>query len=198
MNARSIKHYRLVLASLMAVATLATVAAPRVLAEDGEYNRFSLGPRAAYFDPKDSDDATWMGGAQLRVPFTPALALEGSIDYRKDEYANGAVTVHTYPVQASLLFYLNPNKPVSPYLLGGAGWYFTKVEVDAINMEESDNRFGLHAGGGLQFWLSPSVSMDGSYRYIWLDNLKTQDSSLQNKEFNDSGHMVTIGLNFHI
>lgn len=162
----------------------------------------SLGGRGVYFDPKDADDGTWYGGAQLRFYFTPTLALEGSVDYREDEYANGAVKVRTWPIQASMLFYLaDENVAVNPFLLGGAGWYMTTVETKVpplIDESDTDDRFGLHAGGGLQFFLSEAVSLDGTYRYIWLEALKSKDTaSLQDKEFNDSGHMLTAGLNFH-
>src|SRR5687767_12767787 len=71
-----------------------------------ERDGVSLGPRAAYFDPKDADEGTWYGGAQMRFFLSPALALEGSVDYRKDEYGDGAVDIITWPIQASVLFYL--------------------------------------------------------------------------------------------
>lgn len=162
----------------------------------------SLGGRYAVFDPKDGDDTTPFGGAQMRFYMSPALALEGSIDYRKDEFANGAVEVLTWPVQASLLLYLmDEDAALSPFLLGGAGWYFTTVKTKIpplVDESDSDDRFGLHAGGGLQLWFSETVSIDGTYRYIWLEAMKSQDTaSLQDKEYNDSGHMITAGLNFH-
>jgi opacity protein-like surface antigen len=155
----------------------------------------SLGGRAAYFDPKDADDTTWFGGAQLRLFFSRAMALEGSIDYREDEYP-GQVQVRTYPVQATLLAFLMPDSPLSPFLLGGAGWYHTTLEVPGVP-DDTDSRFGLHAGGGLELCLSEHLSLDGTYRYIWMEGFESGGADLTKKEFNDSGHMVTMGLNFY-
>lgn len=168
-----------------------------VVAENSNYNRFSIGPRVSLYDPKEAGDSSGMIGAQLRVPMGSTFALEGSIDYRKDKYANDTIVVHTYPVQASLLAYLVPHQIITPYLLGGAGWYFTKVKVDSTNQDNTDHRLGLHAGGGLQVWFLRRLSLDGSYRYVWMDKLTTQDASLGDKEFDDSGHLLTLALNFH-
>src|SRR5438477_475302 len=56
----------------------------------------SLGLRGTYYDPADGD-ASWYGGAQLRVHLSPAFAIEGSIDYRRTDFGPG-VKVHSYPV----------------------------------------------------------------------------------------------------
>src|SRR5258707_1202320 len=74
---------------------------------------FSIGPRASYFKPKDADKGTWYAGAQVRFRMSPVLGLEGSIDYRKNDYANGGFMVKSYPVQASLLVALIPHSPVT-------------------------------------------------------------------------------------
>jgi opacity protein-like surface antigen len=157
---------------------------------------FSIGPRASFFKFKNADEGKWYGGAQARFKLLPALAAEGSIDYYRQTYANDT-EVKSYPVQASLLAYLTPNYPVSPFILGGAGWYFTRIENDTVNFEDTQNRFGLHAGGGLEAKLNEWMSLDGSYRYIWLEDLKTHDSNALEKKYEDSGYMVTAALNFH-
>ncbi|MBK7688403.1 MAG: porin family protein [Elusimicrobia bacterium] len=82
----------------------------------------------------------------------------------EDKYAND-VSIKTYPVQASLLAYLVPHSPISPYLLGGTGWYFTRVSGGTAETQ-TDNRFGLHAGAGLEARLNEFLSVDGSYRYV--------------------------------
>ncbi len=155
---------------------------------------FSFGPRGSYFKPKDADSGSYSAGVQARAHLTPVLGLEGSIDYRKDKYAND-VSVKTYPVQASLLAYLAPHSPISPYLLGGTGWYFTRVSGPSVETQ-TDNRFGLHAGGGLEAMLNESLSLDGSYRYIWLEDLQSKSTSAIDKTYSDQGYMLTVALNF--
>jgi opacity protein-like surface antigen len=155
---------------------------------------FSLGPRATYFKAKDAAKGTWYAGAQARFHPTSVLGLEGSIDYRKNKYA-GDVTIKGFPVQATLLVYLIPQSPVSPYLLGGAGWYFTQVESPGI-AKKTDNRFGPHAGAGLEAKLGPSLSVDGSYRYIWLSDVKSSDKNAITQKYRDSGTMITVAANF--
>lgn len=158
--------------------------------------RASLGGRAMYYDPLDADGNTWSGGAQLRFFLSPALALEGAVDYRQDEFNQGATRVDTYPVQASLLAFLMPDKRITPFILGGAGWYFTHVEGPG-DQDETENRFGLHAGGGLMVFLNKHWSIDGTYRYVWVEEIQSHDASLLDKDYNDDGQMVTIALNLH-
>jgi hypothetical protein len=40
-------------------------------------------------------------------------------------------------------------------------------------------------------------SIDGTYRYVWLDKLQSKDANIGDKKFENNAHMVTIGLNFH-
>jgi opacity protein-like surface antigen len=168
-------------------------------AETGEYSvgghSFAIGPRATYVKPKDADKGSWYGGVQARFGLGKPLAIEGSVDYRKNSYP-GNVDIISYPVQASLLAYLAPDAMVSPFILGGGGWYYARLEAPN-GFHDTHYRFGPHAGAGLEIALGPSVSLDGTYRYVWLKSLRAQAQN-QNEltaEYNDSGYMVTIGLN---
>ncbi len=183
---------KIALTSLLGFFTL--VAGSRLHASDLEDRHLTIGPRAEYFDPKGGD-ATWSGGAQVRYFFTQALAIEGSADYRREKF--GDTRVDVVPVQASLLAYIIQPKPFGVYLLGGTGWYYRRINPPSPAQHDTDDRFGLHAGGGVEYRISNSWSLDGSYRYVWIDSIKTQDAQLQNKEFDDKGQMVTIGLNYN-
>ena len=154
----------------------------------------SIGGRATYWDQNNGPDR-WFGGAQLRVHPSHYFAIEGSADYRREKFDEGTKT-HTYPVQASLLIYPFGTTRVAPFILGGGGWYYTTVDGPG-NFEDTQNRFGAHAGGGLQFFLTNHVSFDGTYRYIWLEKLESKGVSLDDKIFDSNGHMITVGLNFH-
>jgi opacity protein-like surface antigen len=95
----------------------------------------------------------------------------------------------------SLLGYIFPGAVWSPYLLGGAGWYYTEVD-GPFSLNHTDSRFGLHAGIGLEYVLERGVSVDISYRYIWLENIVSEDANALLKNYQDSGDMITIALNF--
>lgn len=155
---------------------------------------FSFGPRAAYSTPKDADSGQWFGGAQARLHVSPGMALEASIDYRRNDFGR-LTTIKSYPVQASILAYLMPGADWSPFLIGGGGWYYTQVDGPA-GYSKTDYRFGLHAGAGLELLLNESVSLDASYRYVWLESVKSKDETATDKTFQDSGSTFTVGLNF--
>jgi opacity protein-like surface antigen len=179
------------------IGVLAAVACltPAASADDatvGPEAGVSLGGRAMYYRIAGDDHGTLSGGAQLRLHFTSVLALEGSADYRQ-ETLNGH-TIDVYPVQASLLVYLFPGFPVSPYLLGGGGWYYTHVQGAG---NPSQNRFGPHAGAGLEWFIDQNWSVDGDYRYVWNEDIHSQDSAHPfGQNFGDGGFMLTTALNY--
>jgi opacity protein-like surface antigen len=168
-------------------------AADNELFQQMDIGFFSIGGRAAYYDPNEGQ-ARWFGGAQVRVNPFKYLSFEGSADYRRQD--TEGTRVHTYPVQVSALIYPLGHTRLAPFLLGGGGWYYTTVKGPG-NFDDTQNRFGLHAGGGLQFFISDHISIDSTYRYIWLEDIESRDQNIKDKSFNDNGHMVTAGLNFH-
>ena len=150
----------------------------------------TLGGRAAYYRPKDADRGTLNGGAQLRLHLTSVVAVEGSADYRQNKF--GGTTVDVVPVQASLMLYLAPRWVVSPYILGGVGWYYTHIQGDGTT-----HRYGPHAGAGLEVALAQHWSIDGSYRYLWTQSLTAPTTaSPLGKNFSDNGFMLTAALNY--
>ena len=162
-------------------------------AESGIAEGVSIGARAMYFRPKDAASGSMSGGAQVRMHMTPMLALEGSIDYRKSTF--GSVVVDVYPVQASLLVYLAPSSRLTPFILGGGGWYYTHVRAP---YEKTRYRFGPHAGAGLKLSLSKFWSIDGSYRYLWTRDINSEDlAHPAGRNFSDNGYMLTASLNHH-
>ena len=151
----------------------------------------TFGGRASYFRPKGADAGTLSGGAQLRGHVTSVVALEASADYRQNRFEGTIVDV--YPAQLSLLLYLAPQWPVSPYALGGVGWYFTRIRSNNSTI----NRYGPHAGGGLEIALARHWSIDGSYRYLWTQSLTAPTTaSPAGKNFSDNGFMLTAALNY--
>jgi hypothetical protein len=88
----------------------------------------TLGPRVGYMKFFDADEGSWFGGGQVRAYIGTHFALEGSIEFHRDEIDDGMTTVTQYPIQVTGLIY--PFKPaeVRPYGLAGVGGHFTRVE----------------------------------------------------------------------
>lgn len=156
----------------------------------------SFGGRAAYIWNKnvDASDGDYFGGAQLRFYMAKFFAIEGSADYRQQRFTTRGPIVDVFPVQISGLLYLLPDSPVAPFILGGVGWYHTRVRGPGD--DDVQNRFGSHAGGGLHFFLARHWSFDATYRYLFTNRITTRSGD-GTVSINGNGHMVTGGLNFH-
>lgn len=121
------------------------------------------------------------------------VAVEGFLDYRRNNV--DGIRIHTNPVQASALIYPLGTTSVALLMLGG-GWYDTPV-TGLDHFHDTQHRFGLHAGRGLQFVLSQHVPVEGSYRYLWIEKVDSRDRNIVDKQFQKSGHMVTGAYNVH-
>ncbi|OGS27557.1 MAG: hypothetical protein A2297_00055 [Elusimicrobia bacterium RIFOXYB2_FULL_48_7] len=154
---------------------------------------FSIGPRLTFSQPKDADSGSLSDGMQLRFDLLQNLKVEGSVDYRRNDFS-GYTKVQVYPLMLSALAYFTPKAKVSPFLLGGAGLYFTQVE-SPFNFSYTTTRLGLHAGLGLEIMLNDTLSLDGIYRHIWVEKFTSRGIDAMNKEYDDSGYTVTMGIN---
>ncbi len=179
--------------SLLTAPSPSTAADDKGLFQQMDIGLVSIGGRATYVDPKDGS-SRWFGGGQVRLHPSRYFAFEGSADYRRNDI--GDTRVHSYPVMVSALIYPLGTTRLAPFLLGGGGWYYTTVKGPG-GFSDTQNRFGAHAGGGLQFFFNNNVSIDGTYRYIWLEKIESRDQNIVEKKFQDNGHMITAGINFH-
>ncbi len=118
---------------------------------------------------------TFVGGALGITRLTGVFGLELFIGHRIDTYDEAGtpvLRVQQIPVQLSLLAYLLPNLRVQPYLLGGIGYYRVwctgegPLEPQGRTIE---NKFALHAGAGVDFRISRTVSLRLDGRYVFLD-----------------------------
>ena len=136
--------------------------------------RIGFGPQVGVYKAQDADNARVMGGAALRLKLSDALGLEGSINYREEEYGNGFVTAKSWPLMVTGLLY-----PI-PIVYGaiGAGWYNTSVEYNfppgylgspTLITSDTKQEFGWHFGGGLELPLGDVASLVGDIRYVFLD-----------------------------
>lgn len=157
---RSICSLRLLLASVGLLACASPVAAQAL----------GVGGRIAWVkaDAEADVDAVRMFGGQVRL-LAPRLGLEVSLDRKTEssELLNTEIT--ETPIQASLLLRLGSGT-LSPYLLGGPGWYRRSVEaLDDPDSRVRTTEFGWHAGVGLEIFASRRFGIHGDYRYTFLD-----------------------------
>jgi hypothetical protein len=117
---------------------------------------------------RGADNASTMIGVLLRSKLE-GWAIEASIDYRQERFYDGDVTVRSWPVMLTLLYY-----PI-PFLHAdlGAGWYNNTIDynsdLEALGAkDETLQKFGWHFGGGVEFPLS-TVTITADLRYVFID-----------------------------
>src|SRR5574341_1410949 len=152
-----------------------------------------FGPQVGFQKARDADEGQFMGGAALRIKLTPALGVEGSINYRQEKFQNGALTVRSWPVMATGLIYPLP----IVYGAIGGGWYNTTFDFEqpdgAANIEETQQEFGWHFGGGVELPLGSSTKLAGDIRYVFLNYDFEQ---VPGAEIDSDFYVVTVGLLF--
>jgi hypothetical protein len=155
---------------------------------------FSIGPAVGYLNARGADRGTWFAGAQARFHFLKYLAAEGSITFHENRYEGGDARVTQYPVQVSGMLYPIPEGQFRPYIVAGAGWYYTRITYTgslASISNQTEHVFGGHAGAGLELRLSPTTSLDADLRYVFLN---PSNSQIKSGDFNY--WQVTFGVNF--
>ena len=177
----------------------AVLASPSIASAQG----FGLGGRFAWVTA-DSDadlDSVRFFGGQIRM-LGPRWGIEVSLDHHSEEFELLNQKVSETPIQTSLLMRLASGS-VSPFLLGGGGWYKRKVEPinGSDELEESNTEFGWHAGGGLEVFAGRHVGIHGDYRYSFLDFGDDDDDDdegfVRGLLPGHRGSMWTIGVTFY-
>jgi opacity protein-like surface antigen len=159
----------------------------------GGPGNFSLGAIAGYVRVRDADEGTWHGGIVARYQMGPMMAVEGSISFHQEEFADGDIKVTSYPVQVSLLLYPLPGQGFRPYGLAGATWSYTRFDYSSSlgGGDETDKQFAFHLGAGAEISLGARFTIFADYRWLFLDEPGVDNSNIQNEKFDT--WMVTIG-----
>lgn len=120
----------------------------------------------------------------------PFLSTEIGAAYRSDELNGGDVSVHMWPITASLLL-----SPI-PTLYGraGVGWYHTTYERQDIPQARdiTDEQFGTHVGGGMRVPLASVAAVELDGRYVFLQD--QEESELLPDRFDPSFWTLSLGL----
>ncbi len=146
---------------LLAIATIALVAAPRASqAQFGLVKPFQLGVAGGATQPmstlKDGANMGFNGTVALgiNVPLIPlGLRVDGAYNQFGEKAGVGA-KLHVISATGNLVWSL-PLLVVSPYLIGGAGLYrTTATSTGTVSATQTDNHFGWNAGAGVKLPLS--------------------------------------------
>jgi opacity protein-like surface antigen len=152
-----------------------------------------FGPQVGFYKTKSADQSALMGGAALRLKLM-GLGVEASINYRQEKYANGALTVSSWPVMITGLFYPLP----IVYGAIGAGWYNLTFNYDQSKLpsykDETIKKMGWHFGGGVELPVGSNLKLTGDIRYVFLNYDFKQIPGTGNLKNNFT--IITVGLLF--
>jgi opacity protein-like surface antigen len=151
-----------------------------------------FGPSFGYQRSHDADSGENLGGLTLRMKASPAFGMEGSILYRQSDFAEGDVTIRSWPVMATALFYPFPNI----YGSIGGGWFYTTFDYsedlnDAGTDDDTTSEFGWHFGGGLELPFGDRILLSGDIRYVFLDY---NFEGLPGRDIDSNFFMITAGI----
>ena len=199
--------------SRVAVTALAVFTGLVLPANAGAQTGIGIGPRIAFVrtDGSTSEGSNRFTGGVVRLG-NAKTTLELALDYRSALTGDLLEKVTDMPIQASLLMY-PVRAAISPYLLGGIGWYsqnikrFPAVGATAPLDDETTRKVGYHAGLGADVWIFRRLSLYGDYRYTFLhfggDDDEVPDSTpslipfAERLKLSHEGSMFTWGAVLH-
>lgn len=187
---------RKVIVSGVALAAAVLIGAPCAAQGFGIGGRMSL----VRGDVAAQTSAERFLGGQLRMPLSPRAALEVSLDRRSESSTDLKERIVDTPLQGSLLLY-PVRTTISPYVLGGVGWYTRRVDQLAsgsATSSETSRKFGYHAGIGGEIKLGRHAGVHADYRYTFLKfDSKDDDSILAKFRPSYEGSMWTAGMTLY-
>ena len=141
-------------------------------------------------------------GGQIRAKLSPKTAVEVSLERRTDN-PDLTTRVKDYPLQGSLLLF-PIRSTVSPYLLGGLGWYTHIVETMSagkVTASGASRTMGYHAGFGAEIKVGGHAGVHADYRYTMLhfgDGTGSGTEGLASRiKPSYDGSMWTAGFTFY-
>lgn len=130
-------------------------------------------------------------GGQIRAGLTDRISLELALDVKTETNEAETLRVRELPFQASLLLF-PVRSSFAPFLMGGIGWYSTRVEtLDDSEVLDSvtTRRRGYHGGFGAEIRLGKHAGLHADYRYTFL-NFDDDDDEEQQEEEEDGASFL--------
>lgn len=164
-------------AALRSASVALVLAVPAPAAAQGYSDPgLGVGIRAGGYRPPGGSPGA---GVELaaRYRLTGVLGFEAAAGFHESTYTfegRDFAKLRVVPLQFSLLAHFRIFRPLQPYVLVGAGYFY--VETKGLGTFESararsDNQFGLHAGSGVDLRLSRGLSagLDARWTYLAVD-----------------------------
>ena len=155
-----------------------------------------LGPQLGYQKAPEAEEGSLMGGAALRAKLLPMLGAEVSINYRQEEYIDGILTVRSWPVMVTGMFYPLP----IAYAAVGTGWYNTTFDFDEDIPgveDETKQKVGWHFGIGAELPAGTQMTLTGDIKYVFL-NYEWDEVPGGGEPDNANFYVINVGLLFDI
>jgi hypothetical protein len=160
--------------ALAAVAFLVAAPAARAQQPTQKFMPSTISFSGGSYAPDGSDLDENDAGSGLAVFLntgymnTPLWGLQFDLGYFETSGENG-LQVSAFPVALSLKLAL-PVSFIEPYVVGGAGVYFTQAELKTPgrSVDDSSIEFAPHAAGGLNLNFG-NFQIGAEARYVWLD-----------------------------
>jgi opacity protein-like surface antigen len=131
----------------------------------------SLGASLPTSDLSDIANTGWNANGHLGFnPQLIPLGIRIDAGYSRWTFKQGVDgDIHVTNVTGNLVYKI-PAEAVSPYLLGGAGWYRVGASVPGF-FSGSENKFGWNLGGGIRLPLSGfDTFIEAKYTQIQTDD----------------------------
>jgi len=168
---------------ILAFCTLAVAATPTASPAGDNYFLVKMGGFVPQASDVDSYDTGFAGEIVIgRYYSIVGVELEGGYYESKD----GPSKLTVYPLALNARLRL-PIPLIKPYVLGGAGAYFTELDTGTALGSDKDTAFGLQAGVGVDFklWI---LLMNVEAKYIWVE------PELFGTDRNIDGIAATVGV----
>lgn len=151
-------------------AALLTLGSPVTCAAQDQ--SFGLGARFSFVRADVSADAgaDRFTGGHLRAHVSKRVGIEISLDSRSETNEELTERTRDRPLQGSLLLF-PVRSTLSPYVLGGIGWYshrFERLADRKVTDTETSRKMGYHAGFGGELRLGRHAAAHADYRYTFL------------------------------
>jgi hypothetical protein len=171
---------------------------------------FGIGPRVTFQRGDEAvpdSSALRVFGGQIKLRLSPSTAIEVSADYDTKLTKTQTLTqrAKSMPIQASLLLF-PVRSAISPYVLGGIGWYRHSMTTSATGAAsasgattattESIREMGYHAGLGAELRVGQRLAIHGDYRYNHIrfggDSSTSTTSSLPQRQTSSAAGLSMV------
>jgi len=108
---------------------------------------------------------------------TPRVSVRASFGWADPRFSTGAVnSLSQMPLTVSGEYNWEGGK-WHPFVGAGAGLYFLRFTSDVPSTDNTDTRFGLNTGGGMEYFVSKTVSVKGEGRYHFIQDARGEEPS---------------------